>query len=146
MGVVSMKMRKTEQNWRASEREVYAIRWSIQKFDYCLRERPIIILVTTGLWFASSKNNLIRAILADRKMNWDSSNSRFLKANRIVLLRFSIDQLAWNHSSSQTILNLLEKSSLSQKLTWKIHTELGIWPPQRIANLYWNGGAIWTKQ
>ena len=43
IGVASTKFSKTEQNWSATEREAYAIKWSIKKFDYFLRGRPFVL-------------------------------------------------------------------------------------------------------
>ena len=43
IAVASRTFNKTEQNWSTTEREAYAIKWGISKFDYFLRNRPFVI-------------------------------------------------------------------------------------------------------
>ena len=43
IAVASHTFNATEQNWSMTEREAYAIKWVISKFDYFLRNRPFII-------------------------------------------------------------------------------------------------------
>ena len=43
IGAISKKFNKTEQNWSATEREAFAIKWSIKKFDYFLKARPFVL-------------------------------------------------------------------------------------------------------
>jgi len=43
IAVASHTFNTTEQNWSTTEREAYAIKWAIAKFDYFLRSRPFVI-------------------------------------------------------------------------------------------------------
>ena len=43
IAVASRTFNPTEQNWSTTEREAYAIKWAILKFDYFLRNRPFVI-------------------------------------------------------------------------------------------------------
>ena len=43
IAVASRSFNPTEQNWSTIEREAYAIKWAILKFDYFLRNRPFVI-------------------------------------------------------------------------------------------------------
>ena len=43
VAVASRTFSITEQNWSTTEREAYAIKWGIAKFDYFLRNRPFVI-------------------------------------------------------------------------------------------------------
>ena len=43
IAVASRTFNPTEQNWFTIEREAYAIKWAILKFDYFLRNRPFVI-------------------------------------------------------------------------------------------------------
>ena len=44
IAVASYTFNATERNWSTTEREAYAIKWAITKFDYFLRSRPFIVL------------------------------------------------------------------------------------------------------
>lgn len=43
VGVASHSFNTTEQNWSTTEREAYAVKWAILKFDYFLRNRPFVV-------------------------------------------------------------------------------------------------------
>ena len=43
IAVASHSFNLTEQNWYTTEREAYAIKWAILKFDYFLRNRTFVI-------------------------------------------------------------------------------------------------------
>ena len=43
IAVASHSFNATEQIWSKTEREAYAIKWAISKFDYFLRNRPFVI-------------------------------------------------------------------------------------------------------
>ena len=43
IAVASRTFNPMEQNWSTTEREAYAIKWAILKFDYFLRNRPFVI-------------------------------------------------------------------------------------------------------
>lgn len=43
IAVASHIFNTTEQNWSTTEREAYAIKWAIAKFDYFLHSRPFVI-------------------------------------------------------------------------------------------------------
>ena len=44
IAVASHTFNATERNWSTTEREAYAIKWAITKFDYFLRSRPFVVL------------------------------------------------------------------------------------------------------
>ena len=44
IAVASHTFNATERNWSTTEREAYAIKWAITKFDYFLRCRPFVVL------------------------------------------------------------------------------------------------------
>ena len=49
IAVASHTFNATERNWSTTEREAYAIKWAITKFDYFLRSRPSHVLGSTWI-------------------------------------------------------------------------------------------------
>ena len=117
----------TEQNWSTTEREAYAIKWVISKFDYFLRNRPFVIFTDHRLL-----TYLDQRIFNNAKIrHWQEEISDYKFILEFEHLGRHAEQKPWTTKNQNTGWSYTSGKSIPGR---GIRPHLGVWARSMVYN------------